>query len=163
MEVSPLYVLLAKLEEEISYQRKVVNTFLFVHQRLTQELFLRTIEILKRTAQTFRLISLILDEVDDLNDRYLREQALLLSSECLSLTSLLLPAVENASPLFFESVFISEEPILDRIESLAEYIESSIQASENFSAEEIAKTVEEIQRTLEYHIRVGERTLGKIL
>ncbi|GEM_PF-2109922 len=163
MEVSPFYILLAKLEEEISYQRKVVNTYLFAHQRLTQEIFLRSLDILRRTAQTFKLISLILDELDTLSDRYMKEQALLMSSECLSLTSLLLPAIESTSPIFLESLVISDEPILERIESLAEYLETSLQASENFSADEAAKTVEEIQRTLEYHIRVGERTLGKIL
>ncbi len=163
MEVTPLHILLAKLEDEISYQRKIVNTFLFLSNRLPQDLVLRSLDVLRRTAQTLRLISLVMAELEDLTDPYMREQALLMSSECLSLTSLLLPALEHVSPIFIEQIMVYEEPILDRIESLAEFIEVSIQSSEAIPTDEVSKTIEDILKTLEYHIRMGERTLGKIL
>ncbi len=163
MEMSPYYVLLAKLEEEISFQRKVINTFLFAQQRSSHEITLKTIDILRRLAQSFRLIALVLDEVETISDKYMKEQALLMSSESLSLTSLLLPALENVSPIFLESLTLYDEPILDRIEAVAEFIENSLQESESLSTEELAQTVEDIMKTLEYHIRLGERALGKIV
>ncbi len=162
MEVSPFYVLLAKLEEEIGYQRKVINTFLATQQR-SAELTLKSLDILRRLIQSFRLVSLVLDEIESMTDRYMREQALLLSSESLSLSALLLPTLERLSPLFLESVRVYEEPILDRIEAVVEFIENSLGEQEELVTEELARTVEDIVRTLEYHIRIGERTLAKIV
>jgi hypothetical protein len=162
MESGTFYLLLAKLEEEISFQRKVINTFLFARQVSNPEMTLRSIDILKRQIQILRLINLILGEMDAVSERYAREQALLLASESMSLTSLLLPAVEAFSPIFLESVSLYEEPLLDRIEAVAEFIENSLQDAENLATEEIAQTVEDIMRTLEYHVRVGERVLGRI-
>ena len=162
MEVSPFYVLLAKLEEEIGYQRKVINTFLATQQR-SAELTLKSLDILRRLIQSFRLVSLVLDEIESMTDRYMREQALLLSSESLSLSALLLPTLERLSPLFLESVRVYEEPILDRIEAVVEFIENSLGEQEELVTEELARTVEDIVRTLEYHIKIGERTLAKIV
>ena len=161
MEVTPFYMLLAKLEEEIGFQRKVINTFLATQQR-SPELTLRTVDILRRLTQSFRLVALILDEIESMTDRYMREQALLLSSESLSLSVLLLPTLERLSPLFLESVRVYDEPILDRIEAVVEFIESSL-GEEEVITEELARTVEDIMKALEYHIRVGERTLAKIV
>ncbi len=163
MEVNPLYLLLAKLEDEISYQRKVVNTLLFVDHRLTEGLLFRSLDILRRTVQTFRLISFVLDQAEVMSDRSAREQALLMGSECLSLATLLLPALEQVSPIFIDSIRINEEPILEKIESIAEDMESYLQVSEGLSIDEITRSIEEILQTLEYHIRVGERAVGKIL
>jgi len=162
MEVPTLYILLAKLEEEIGYQRKVINTFLAIQPR-TYELTLKTLEILRRLTQSFRLVSLILDEMESLTDRYVREQALLLSSESLSLSAILLPTLEHLSPIFLESVRLQEEPILERIEAVVEFIENSVGEQEMLATEELARTVEDIMRTLEYHIRIGERVLAKIV
>ena len=162
MEVSPFYVLLAKLEEEIGYQRKVINTFLATQQR-SAELTLKSLDILRRLIQSFRLVSLVLDEIESMTDRYMREQALLLSSESLSLSALLLPTLERLSPLFLESVRVYEEPILDRIEAVVEFIENSLGEQEELVTEELARTVEDIVRTLEYHIKIGERSLAKIV
>jgi len=162
MEITPYYVLLAKLEEEISFQRKVINTYLLV-QRITPEATVKSMDVLRRLVNSFRLVALVLEEIDSISDRYIREQALLLSSESLSLASLLLPAMESASPLFLESMRIYEESILDRIEAVVESIEESLQDYEEFSLEETLQTVEDIVRTLEYHLRIGERTLGSIL
>ncbi|HHJ64015.1 MAG TPA: hypothetical protein ENJ61_03820 [Aquifex aeolicus] len=163
MEVAPYYVLLAKLEEEISFQRKVVNTFLFLQQRIPPEATLKSMDVLRRLIQNLRLITLVLEELESMTDRYAREQALLLSSESLSLATLLLPAMEMASPLFLESIRVYEESILDRIESVVESIENSLQDYEELATDEVVQTVEDIVRTLEYHLRIGERTLGRIL
>ncbi len=162
MEVSPFYVLLAKLEEEIGYQRKVINTFLATQQGST-ELTLKSLDILRRLIQGFRLVALVLEEIESMTDKYMREQALLLSSESLSLSTLLLPTLERLSPLFLESVRVYEEPILERIEAVVEFIENSLAEQEELITEELTKTVEDIIRTLEYHIRVGERSLAKIV
>jgi hypothetical protein len=163
MEVSPFYILLVKLEEEISFQRKVINTFMFVQQKRSPEITVKTIEILRRLTQGFRLIALIMDELELTTDRHIKEQALLLSSESLSLTSLLLPALESFSPLFLESLRVYDEPILERIESVAEFIENSMQEGEELATDELAQTIEDIMRTLEYHIKLGERALSKII
>ncbi len=163
MEVNPYYILLAKLEEEISFQRKVVNTFMFAQQKPTMEITLKTVDILRRLTQGLRLISLVLDELESITDKYMKEQALLLTSESLSLASLLLPALESASPLFLESLMVYEEPILDRLEAVAEFIENCLQDYEELATEEISQTIEDIMRTLEYHIRLGERSMGKIV
>ncbi len=163
MDINPLYLLLAKLEDEINYQRKVVNTLLFADYRLTEELLLKSLEILKRTIQTFRLVSFVLDQTEAVSDRSAKEQALLMGSECLSLASILLPALEQVSPIFIDSIRINEESLLERIESVAEDMESYLQVSEGMSVDEITKGIEEILQTLEYHIRVGERAIGKIL
>ncbi len=163
MEVSPFYVLLAKLEDEINFQRKVINTFLALSQKGSAELFLRSVDILRRLIQSFRLMALVLNEMEGMSDRYMREQALLLSSESLSLATLLLPTLEQVSPLFLESVTLYEEPILDRIEALIEFIENSLQEQEELLTEELAQTVEDITRTLEYHVKLGERALGRII
>ncbi len=163
MQVEPYYILLAKLEEEISFQRKVINTFLFAQQRAGYEITLKTLDILRRLSQSFRLIALVLSEVESIQDKYMREQALLMSSEGLSLASLLLPALENVSPIFLDNMLLHEEPLLDRIEAVAEFIENSIQESENLVVSEVAQTVEDIMKTLEFHIRLGERSLGRII
>jgi len=163
MEVSPFYILLAKLEEEIAFQRKVINTFMFAQRKATPDITLKTIDILRRLTQSFRLISLVMDEVESTADKHIKEQALLLSSECLSLSSLLLPALEGMSPIFLESLKVYEEPILDRIESVAEFIENSLQDSEELATDELAQTIEDIMRTLEYHIKLGERAVAKII
>jgi len=163
MDVSPHHVLLAKLEEEIGFQRKLINTFLFAQEKITPELTFKSVDILRRMIQSFRLIALLLDEFESITDRYVKEQALLLSSECLSLSSLLLPAIEQISPLFLESMFVYEEPILERIEAVSEFIENSLQDYEELVADEIAQTIEDIMKTLEYHIRIGERAIGKIV
>ncbi|RLJ71601.1 hypothetical protein BCF55_1907 [Hydrogenivirga caldilitoris] len=163
MEVSPYYILLAKLEEEISFQRKVINTFLFVQQKPSPEITLKTIDILRRLTQGFRLIALVMDEMESVTDKYMKEQALLLSSESLSLASLLLPALESLSPIFLESLRVYDEPILDRIEAVAEFIENSMQNYEELATDELAQTIEDIMRTLEYHIKLGEKAVGKIV
>lgn len=162
MNTDTFYILLAKLEEEISYQRKVINTFLSAGQSVNPEITVRSVEILKRLVQIFKLISLILEEMETVSERYAKEQALLLASESMSLTSLLLPTVEAFSPIFLESVSLYEEPLLDRIEAVAEFMENSIPDCENFATDEIAQTVEDIMKTLEFHIRIGEKVLGRI-
>ncbi len=162
MEVSPFYILLAKLEEEIGYQRKVINTFLATQHR-SAELTLKSLDILRRLIQSFRLVALVLDEIESMTDKYMREQALLLSSESLSLSTLLLPTLEQLSPLFLESVRIYEEPILERIEAVVEFIENSLGEQEELITEELARTMEDIVKTLEYHVRIGERSLAKIV
>ncbi|EDP75050.1 hypothetical protein [Hydrogenivirga sp. 128-5-R1-1] len=163
MEVSPFYILLAKLEDEISFQRKVINTFMFAQQKSSPEITLKTIDILRRLTQSFRLIALVIEEVESMADKYMKEQALLLSSECLSLSSLLLPALEGMSPIFLDSLRVYEEPILERIESVAEFIENSLQDQEELATDELAQTIEDIMRTLEYHIKLGERAVAKII
>ncbi len=163
MDTNTFYLLLAKLEEEISFQRKVINTFLFARHSINPEVSMRSVEILKRLIQTFRIINLILDQIDTVSERYAKEQALLLTSESMSLTSLLLPTVETFSPIFLESISLYEEPLLERIESVAEFVENSIQDCDNLAVDEIAEVVEDITRTLEYHVTVGERILGKIV
>ena len=160
--MSPFYILLAKLEEEISFQRKVINTFMFAQQKSTQEITLKTIDIMRRLAQGFRLIALILDELETMSDKSMKEQALLMTSESLSLTTLLLPTLESASPIFLDSLVVYEEPILDRIEAVAEFIESSLQDYESIATDELAQTVEDIMKTLEYHIKLGERAVGRL-
>ncbi len=162
MEMSPYYILLAKLEEEIGFQRKMVNTFLFAQQKITPEMAVKSIDILRRLTQSFRLISMVLDELESITDRYIKEQVLLLTSESLSLSSLLLPAIEQVSPIFLENIMVYEEPILERIESVAEFLENSLQDIEELAADEIAQTIEDIMRALEYHIKIGERALGRI-
>ncbi len=163
MELSPLYILIAKLEEEIAFQRKVINTFMFAQQAPSPDLTFKTIDILRRLAQGFKLISLIIEDLPTITDKYMREQALLMTSESLSLSSLLLPTLESASPLFLDSLRVYDEPILDRIESVAEFIESSIQDYEDLATDELSQTIEDIMKTLEYHIRLGERTIAKII
>ncbi len=163
MEVSPFYILLAKLEEEIAFQRKVINTFMFAQEKPSPEITLKTIDILRRLSQGFRLIALVMDEIESMTDKYMKEQALLLSSESLSLTSLMLPAIESMSPIFLESLRVYNEPILERIESVAEFIENSLQDYDELAVDELAQTIEDIMKTLEYHIRLGERALGKVI
>ncbi len=162
METGAFYLLLAKLEEEISFQRKAINTFLFAGQSVSAEITSKSIDILKRLVQVFRLINLILDEMETVPERSAKERALILTSESMSLASLLLPALETFSPLFLESVSLYEEPLLERIEAVAEFIENSIQNTENLATDEIAQTVEDIMRTLEYHVKLGERVLDRI-
>ncbi len=163
MELSPLYILIAKLEEEIAFQRKVINTFMFAQQTPSPDLTFKTIDILRRLAQGFKLISLIIEDLPTITDKYMREQALLMTSESLSLSSLLLPTLESVSPIFLESLRVYDEPILDRIESVAEFIENSLQDYEDLATDELSQTIEDIMKTLEYHIRLGERTIAKII
>ncbi len=163
MELSPLYILIAKLEEEIAFQRKVINTFMFAQQTPSPDLTFKTIDILRRLAQGFKLISLIIEDLPTITDKYMREQALLMTSESLSLSSLLLPTLESVSPIFLESLRVYDEPILDRIESVAEFIENSLQDYGDLATDELSQTIEDIMKTLEYHIRLGERTIAKII
>lgn len=161
MEIAPHYVLLAKLEEEISYQRKVINSFLFLSEA-SSDLVSKSLDILKRLVRGFRLITLVLTEFEALSDRYAKEQALLLVAESLYLSALLLPAIENYSPLFLESISVYDEPIVERIEAVSGFLENSLQDLEDLAVEEVIQTVEDIQKTLEYHILIGEKTLGRI-
>jgi len=108
------------------------------------------------------LLTLVLDELGSITDRYAREHALLLGSETLSLASLLLPTLEKTSPLFLENVTLYDEPILDKIESMIEFIDTSLHEEET-AVQELTRAVEDVVRTLEYHIRIGERALAKIL
>ncbi len=161
MEIAPHYVLLAKLEEEISYQRKVINSFLFLSET-SSDLVSKSLDVLRRLVRGLRLITLVLAEFEALSDRYAKEQALLLVSESLYLSALLLPTIENYSPLFLESISVYDEPIVERIEAVSGFLENSLQDIEDLAVEEVIQTVEDIQKTLEYHILVGEKTLGRI-
>ncbi len=164
INMPPLYLLIAKLEEEVNYQRKIVNTFLNTHTKVSMEAISRSIDILKRLTQILKLVTLILDEFNTIEERNLREQVLLLSSESLSLSSLLLSILEEYSPFFLESIFVYEEPILERLEAISEFIENSLREREidEESVEEIAQSVEDIMKTLEYYIKIGERAISTI-
>ncbi len=162
MEIAPHYLLLAKLEEEVSFQRKVINTFM-VLPKTPSTVMPKALDVLRRLTTSFHLIAFVLEELESVKDQYVKEQALLLASESLSLSSLLLCAIESVTPIFLENLVIYEEPILERIEAVAEFIESSLQNYEEQMLEEAVQTVEDIVKTLEFHIKIGEKAMKKIV
>ncbi len=163
MEFSPAYLLMARLEEEVETQRKLLNVLLAAYKHISNEAKLRTLEQLKRVINTLRLMAMTIESADRTADTYTREHALLVSAECLSLTTMILEIFERSFPIFLESIRLYEEPIVDRMEGTVSFIESCVGRSDPSPVEEIVQSIDEITRALEYYIEVGERTFKDIV
>ncbi len=161
MEFSPLQFLLSRLEEEIEFQQKLTTTYLVNQPKYTPETYSSAIETIRRVSENLRLISIILGELEEEHERTLKEEALILSSESLSLTSVLLPAIERISPIFLESVRLENKPFLEKIEEVLSEIENALEKLELSSSRRLAKTLEELAQTLEFSIKLGEKCFEK--
>ena len=161
MEFSPLQFLLSRLEEEIEFQQKLTTTYLVNAPKYSPETYASIVETIKRVSSNLRLISLILGELEEEHERTLKEEALILSSESLSLTSVLLPAIERVSPIFLESVRLENKPFLEKIEEVLNEIENALEKLELSSSRRIAKTLEDLAQTLEFSVKLGEKCLEK--
>ncbi|NPA32786.1 MAG: hypothetical protein GXO04_04085 [Aquificae bacterium] len=156
MELYPLPLLLSRLEEEIEFQQKVATTYLVSLPKYTPETLTSVQETLKRISADLRLVSLILSELEDVQEKDLKEEALMLSSESLSLVSLLLPAVERYAPFFLENLRVENKPILEKLEEVLEEIENSLESLQ-LSSRDITRVLEGLAKTLEVSINAGER------
>jgi len=157
MEFFPLQFLLSRLEEEIEFQQKVTTTYLVSTPKYSPETVNTVWETIRRISNNLRLVSLIISELEETSERELREEALMLSSESLSLTSILLPAIEKFSPFFLESVKVENKPFLERIEDVLAEIEEALEKLELSSSREIVRTLENLAQSLEYTLQQGEK------
>jgi hypothetical protein len=163
MDFSPTYLLMARLEEEIQTQRKLLNILLASYRHISNEARLKTLEQLKRVMNTLRLMAMTIESADRTADTYTREHALLMSAECLSLTALILEVFERSFPIFLENITLYEEPIIERMEGTVSFIESCVGRSDPSPIEDIIQSIEDITKALEYHITIGERSLKDIV
>ncbi len=161
--VKPEFLLMAKLEEELSSLRKALFTFMSIPENVSYDLLKKTLDVLKRLSKNLSLIVLILEEVQFSKDKNVREEALIMSSEGLSLTSLLLPTLERVSPIFLDTFSVHHEPVVEKLEAIADFLENVAFSSEEESLEEVIQAIDDIIRALDYHISVGERCVAKIL
>ena len=163
MEFSPLHYLLSRLEEEIEFQQKLATTYLTRAPRYSPETISGVWETLRRLSGTLRLVSLILEEFEEIEERELKEEALILSSQSLSLASIILPALERVSPVFFEGITAREKPLIEKIEDVLAEIESSLEKLELSSTRDIVRTLEEIAQYLDYSLKMGQKIVEKEL
>ena len=161
MEFSPLQFLLSRLEEEIEFQQKLATTYLVNTPKYSPETYTSIVETIKRVSNNLRLISLIMGELEEEHERTLKEEALILSSESLSLTSVLLPAIERVSPIFLENVRLENKPFLEKIEEVLSEIENALEKLELSSSRRIARTLEDLAKTLEFSVKLGEKCIEK--
>jgi len=161
MEFSPLQFLLSRLEEEVEFQQKLATTYLLNAPKYSPETYASIVQTIKRVSNNLRLISLILGELDREQEETLKEEALILSSESLSLTFILLPAVERISPIFLESIKLGNKPFLEKIEEVLSEIENALESLELSSSHKIAKTLEDLAQILEFSVKLGEKCLEK--
>ncbi len=159
MEFFPAYLLMARLEEEVELQRKLLNVLMVTSTRINKERSLKSLEYLRRTVNTLKLMVVTIESTERVSDSYTRESILLTSAECLSLTTMILEAFERNFPIFLESITLYEEPLVERMEDTVSFIESCVGRSDPSPTEEIAQSVDEIIKALEYYINVGERSL----
>lgn len=163
MEFSPLHYLLSRLEEEIEFQQKLATTYLTRVPRYSPETVSGVWETLRRLSGTLRLVSLVLEEFEMIEERELKEEALILSSQSLSLASIILPALERVSPVFFEGITAREKPLVEKIEDVLAEIESSLEKLELSSTRDIVRTLEEIAQYLDYSLKMGQKIVEKEL
>jgi len=161
MEFSPLQFLLSRLEEEVEFQQKLATTYLLNTPKYSPETYAFIVQTIKRVSNNLRLISLILGELDREQEEALKEEALILSSESLSLTFILLPAIERISPIFLESIKLGNKPFLEKIEEVLSEIENALESLEFSSSYKIAKTLEDLAQILEFSVKIGEKCLEK--
>ncbi|WP_461831842.1 hypothetical protein [Aquifex sp.] len=157
MEIYPIHLLLSRLEEEIEYQQKIATTYLVGTPRYSQEVVENVHETLKRISSNIKLVSLILGELEEIQEKELREEALILSSESLSLISLLLPAMERFSPFFLQEIKVENKPILERLEEVIAEIENAIEKLELSSSVNLTRTLENLASSLEIHLQKGKK------
>ncbi|NPB06197.1 MAG: hypothetical protein GXO03_01180 [Aquificae bacterium] len=160
MELLPLHFLLSRLEEDVEFQQKLTSTYLAGPPRYGPETARTVMEALRRLSDNLRLISLVISELEEVNERELKEEALILSSESLSLASVLLPAVERLSPFFLEGLRVDEKPLLEKMEEVLAEIESAVEKLELSSTRELVETLERLAQTLECSLKAGERLIN---
>ena len=163
MEFSPLHYLLSRLEEEIEFQQKLATTYLTRTPKYSPETISGVWDTLKRLSATLRLVSLVLEEFEEIEEKDLKEEALILSSQSLSLASIILPAVERVSPIFFEGITVREKPLIEKIEDVLTEIENSLEKLELSSTRDIIRTLEEIAQYLDYSLKLGKKIVEKEL
>jgi len=161
MEFYPIHILLSKLEEEIAFQQKMATTYLVSPPKYSPEVMGTVSETLRRISADLKLVSLILGELEEVQERDVKEEALILSSESLSLISLLLPAIEKYAPFFLESMKVERKPILEKLEDVMAEIENAIEKLELSSSREIIKSLEELAQSLEISLKMGEKILER--
>ncbi|RUM30574.1 MAG: hypothetical protein DSY42_04420 [Aquifex sp.] len=161
MEFYPLHLLLSRLEEEIEFQQRVTTTYLVSTPKYSPETVASVQETIRRISADIKLISLILGELEEIQEKDIKEEALILSSESLSLVSLLLPAVERYAPFFLENLRIENKPLLEKLEEILEEIENALEKLELSSSREIIRTLEDLAQSLEISLLLGERIIER--
>ncbi|HIP42904.1 MAG TPA: hypothetical protein EYG91_03180 [Aquifex aeolicus] len=161
MEFYPLHLLLSRLEEEIEFQQRVTTTYLVGAPKYSPETVASIQETIRRISADIKLISLIIGELEEIQEKDIKEEVLILSSESLSLVSLLLPAVERYAPFFLENLRIENKPILEKLEEIIEEIENALEKLELSSSREIIKTLENLAQSLEVSLVVGEKIIER--
>jgi len=157
MELLPLHFLLSRLEEDIEFQQKLTTTYLVSAPKYSPETLSTVKEALRRLSENLRLVSIVISELEEVQEKELKEEALILSSESLSLASVLLPTVEPFSPFFLETLRVENKPFLEKMEEVLAEIEGSVEKLELPPVRELVRTLENLAQCLEYSLKLGEK------
>ncbi len=149
----PLFLVMERLEQSLRDQQKAISALLLGPKYVSADFFNTIYNIsIDMIGLSYTLIGMI----DENIDKYTKEHIFLISSEALSLFSLVIPYLEMELPIFMEGIYIEQAPIQDFVLRLASYIEKSI-LEESFSREFILDAFDKLLRNLSYFQYINER------
>ncbi len=149
----PLRILIERLEDLITAQQKVASLILFVEDQKVKLSVPTTIDMLYAHMEMLQLVSEVISSLQDISDSYIREYAVMLTTEALSWIGFMLPYLEASSPIFIEH--LSVVPKIKNIVSLIERFGSEV---DFLSSEEILKTIDAISKAIMYQLFVAKRS-----
>jgi len=154
----PHILLLKNLEERLSSLRLLADNLKIEELPLdiSKELF-------KRTSEIIFMVSDILTLEDEFNISQGSEKKELLHSitDALNLSRSLLSQLEKRLPIFWESITLFDEPLLEKINQIEITINQALmEESNNIDFEEITYIMQEISRSLEALNRLLEKNVN---
>lgn len=150
----PIFLVMERLEQALKDQQKAISALLLGPKYITTDFFNTIYNIsIDMIGLSYTLIGMIDENVD----KYTKEHIFLISSEALSLFSLVIPYLEMELPIFAEGMYIEQLPIQDFVLRLTGYIEKSI-LEDSFSREFMLDAFDKLLRSLSYFQYINERT-----
>ncbi|HAV40287.1 MAG: hypothetical protein AB1353_08885 [Aquificota bacterium] len=149
--------ILERIEELLSLQEKLVNLLLLSGSQKVKVSVNTAFDVLYHNIELLDLIEELIGSQEEFLEEYSREYTFNLVLEALSWMGLILPAIEEACPIFLRGIAEEERDPLYRIKLILKMVEESYNKGEHRNLIKVAKELHSLSSLLKYQIILARR------
>ncbi len=148
--------ILDRIEQLLSLQEKLVNLMLLSgHQKIRLSMD-TALDLLYYNIELLDLMEEFISSQEDILEDYAKEYTYSLLLESLSWMSLILPAIEDSTPIFLQGI-AKEDPIY-RVRSILSMVEEYKNRNDYQSFLRIAEELHKLSAFLKYQLLIAKRS-----
>ncbi|MEN3028273.1 MAG: hypothetical protein ABDH29_03435 [Aquificaceae bacterium] len=150
--------LLERIEELLYMQERLVN-LLFLSQSKKVRVSVNTaFDVLYHSIELLDLIEELLGMQEAFQEEYRTEYSMNLVLEALSWMGIILPAIEDASPIFLQGIGVRGKEPINRIRSLLRTLEEVYREGDYHKLAEATEELQSFSSLLKHQIMLARKT-----